>query len=379
MVIELQTWTLDELRERGEEFLFPGGGVPDLIPRRMWKLVEANPDHRPDLPVAACLVVDGRRASSITLPNQTIWFGGEPYPCLWGHLWMNVEGNPLPGAGFILMQQLVRRLTELGVGFAATGPTRTAARILERLGVKRVAFCPRYVLAVGSGAVSRRVVGGGLIGRAASLPLGVGAAAWTAWARLRSAGDARAYRRRDLHSWNEDLRVLEKDPRADYVHVGRSAEFVAWKESFSRWSAPDMTPHSFSLSRGDEAAGYVNMRFGVHDRLGSMGFENARLLRVMDCVTDGPRATAAALYHVIGIAREMRCDFVELVSNDPWLIRAARHAKLKESNGMAVYLRCPEGWPRELWEEPALWNIGLMESDGAFAEAPVQDPASARG
>ncbi|MGD2047093.1 MAG: hypothetical protein PVH96_12845, partial [Gemmatimonadota bacterium] len=45
MVKELHTWTLGDLRERGEQFLFPGGDVPDLIPRRMWKLVEANPDH----------------------------------------------------------------------------------------------------------------------------------------------------------------------------------------------------------------------------------------------------------------------------------------------------------------------------------------------
>lgn len=214
------------------------------------------------------------------------------------------------------------------------------------------------------------------MGRAGSLPLGVGVAAWATWARGRLAEAARDYRRRDLNSWSADVQVLEKHPNADYIHVGRSAEFVAWKESFSRWSAPDMTPHAFSLSRGDEPAGYVNMRFGVHERLGSMAFEDARLLRVMDCMTDSPRATAAALYHVIGIAREMRCDFVEIVSSDPWLIQAARHANLRESNGMAVHLRCPEGWPRELQEEPALWNIGLMESDGAFARAPVHDPAS---
>jgi len=377
MQIEFETWTLDELRERGEEFLFPGGGVPDLIPPRMWKLVAANPDHRPDIPVVACLLVDGKRASSISLPNQTLWFRGEPYPCLWGHLWRNLEGNPMPGAGFLLMQKLVRRLMELGVGFAATGPTKLAARILERLSVNEVAFCPRFVLAVGAGAVSRKVIGDGLLAKAGAVPLGVGVAAWTYWARQRLAGAARAYQRRDLDSWDGDLRVLDKHPKSDFIHVGRSPEFVAWKEDFSRWSAADMTPLAFSLSRGGEAAGYVNLRHGVHARLGSMGFEDARLLRVMDCVTDSPQATAAALYHVIGIARELRCDFVELVSNDPWLMQVATHANLRESNGMRVNLRCPEGWPRELREEPSLWNIGLMESDGAFAEAPVEDPASA--
>jgi len=378
MVTELQTWTLGDLLERGEAFLFPGGDTPDLVPRRMWKLVEANPDHPPDLPVVACLMVDGRRASSITLPNQTLRFRGETYPCLWGHLWTNLEGNPLPGAGFLLMQQLVRRLMDLGVGFAGIGPTRLAARILERLGVKQVAFCPRYVLPVGADAVSRKVIGGGLWSRVGALPLGAGVAVWATWARRRLAGDASAYRRRDLSSWDEDVQVVKKNHRADYVHVGRSADFVAWKESFSRWSAPDMAPHAFSLYRGDEPAGYVDMRVGVHERLGSMAFENARLLRVMDCVTDSPRATAAAVYHIVGIAREMRCDFVELVSNDLWMIQAARRGRLRESNGLAVHLRCPEGWPRELHEEPALWNIGLMESDGAFAKAPVEDPASAR-
>ena len=135
-----------------------------------------------------------------------------------------------------------------------------------------------------------------------------------------------------------------------------------------------MTPRAFSLLRGDEPAGYVNMLYGVHEKLGSMGFENARLLRVMDCVTDGPEATAAAVYHTIGIARETQCDFVEIVSNDPWMVQVARHAKLKESNGMAVHLRSPEGWPREFQEEPALWNIGLIESDGAFAETPTGGP-----
>ena len=378
MLIELQTWTRDELLERGEEFLFPGGDVPDLIPWRMWKLVEANPDHPRDLPVVACLFADGKRASSITLPNQTLWFRGTGYPCLWGHLWTNLEGNPLPGAGFLLMQKLVRRLMELGVGFAATGPTKLAARILGKLGARRVAFCPRYVVAVGAAAVSRKVMGSPTMAKAGSLPLGAGVAAWATLARLRLAADARAYRRRDLSSWNEDVGVLEKSPKADYIHVGRSADFVAWKESFSRWSAPDMTPRAFSLYRGDEPAGYVNMRFGVHERLGSMAFENARLLRVIDCVTDSPQATAAALYHVIGIAREMRCDFVELVSNDPWLVQVAQRAKLRESHGMEVYIRCPDGWPSELHEEPTLWNVGLMESDGAFARAPVQDPASER-
>jgi hypothetical protein len=378
MVKELHTWTLGDLRERGEQFLFPGGDVPDLIPRRMWKLVEANPDHPPDLPVAACLIVDGKRASSITLPNQTLRFRGESYPCLWGHLWTNLEGNPLPGAGFLLMQQLVRRLMELGVAFAGTGPTKIAAPILERLGVKQVSFCPRYVLAVGADALSRRMIGPGPMAKAGSVPLGVGVAAWANWARWRLAGDARAYRRRDLDSWNEDLRVLRNNPRAGYIHIGRSAEFVGWKENFSRWSAPKMVPRSFSLSRGGEPAGYVNMRYGVHERLGRMGFENARMLRVMDCVTDSPQATAAAVYHVIGIARETRCDFVEFVSSDAWLIRVARHANLKESNGMAVHLRCPEGWTRELQEGPARWNIGLMESDGAFAKAPVEDPEPVR-
>jgi hypothetical protein len=371
--MELQTFTLDELLEKGDRFLFPGDGTPDLIPRRMWKLVQANPDHRPDLPVAACLLADGKRAASITLPNQTIRFHGEAYPCLWGHLWAVLEGNPLPGAGALFLHQLVRRLIEQGVGFGATGPNRTAVAVMERIGYKRVAFCPRYVLAVGSDAVSRKVTGNRALGKAASLPVGVGLAAWTTWARRRLSREASAFRRRDLASWNEDLRVLDKDPRADYIHVGRSPEFVAWKENFLRWSAPDATPRAFSLLRGNEPAGYVNMRCGEHKNLGSMGFENARLLRVMDCVTDGPEATAAAVYHVLGIARETRSDFVEFVSNDPWLVQVARYAKLKESNGMAVYLRAPEGWPRELEDDPALWNIGLMESDGAFAEAPAGD------
>ena len=42
---------------------------------------------------------------------------------------------------------------------------------------------------------------------------------------------------------------------------------------------------------------------------------------------------------------------------------------------MGVYLRCPEGWPSEFQTEPGLWNVGLMGSDGAFAEAPVTGPA----
>lgn len=378
MAIQLQALTLHELREKGERFLFPGGGVPDLIPKRMWKLVETNPDHPADLPVAACLLADGKRASSITLPNQTILFRGKSYPCLWGHLWTDLEGNPLPGAGGLFLHQLVRLLVKQGVGFAATGPTVTAARVMERLGIKRVAFCPRFVLAVRADALARRVMRNHVFAKAGWLPLSAGTSAWTAWARRRLATDASAFQRRDLDSWNGDLRVLEKNPRADYIHVDRSADFVAWKENFLRWSSPGTTPRAFSLLRGSEPAGYVNMRCGVHETLGSMGFENARLLRVMDCVTDGPEATAAAVYYVIEMARETRCDFVEIVSNDPWLMRVARYAKLRESNGMAVYLCSPDGWPREFQEEPALWNIGLMESDGAFAEAPTNGPTPGR-
>jgi len=376
MGIELVEFTLEDLLERGEEFLFPGGDVPDLIPRRMWKLVQANPDHPSNLPVAACLFANGKRASSITLPNQTVHFDGRSYHCLWGHLWAELEGNPMPGAGGLLLHQLVRRLTKRGIGFAATGPTEQAVKVMDRLGIKRVAFCPRYVLPIRADTVSRRLIRNRALERVGSLAIGAGIAAWSRFASQRLRRDARAFQRCDLDAWNQDVRVLDISPRTDFIHIGRSAEFVGWKEKFSRWSAPAMTPRAFSLLRNNEPAGYVNLRFGINEKLGRMGFENARLLRVMDCVTTGPQATAAAVYQIIEIAREERCDFVEFVSNDPWMVQVARHAKLKASNGMAVYLRKPESWPREIDEEPALWNIGLMESDGAFSDTPTEDPGT---
>ena len=333
-------------------------------------------DHPPDLPVAACLLVDGVRAASVTLPNQTIHFRGQTYPCLWGHLWAELPGNPMPGAGGLLLHQLVRRLTKRGVGFAATGPTESAVKVIKRLGIKRVAFCPRFVLAVGAGAVTRKLVKNRALEKAGFLAIGAGVGAWPKLARHRLRREAKAFRRVDLDSWDEDLRILESNPREEYIHVGRSPEFVSWKEAFSHWSAPAMSTRAFSLQRDDEPAGYVNLRYGVHARLGSMGFENAKLLRVMDCITGGPEATAAAFFHTIDIARETKCDFIEFVTNDAWVARAARQATFKESNGMSVFLLKPEGWPREIDDEPDLWNIGLMESDGAFSEAPAVDPST---
>ena len=376
MAIEISEFTLQELLARGEDFLFPGGDTPDLIPRRMWNLVKANPDHPSDLPVAACLLVDGIRAASVTLPNQTVHFRGQSYPCLWGHLWAELPGNPMPGAGGLLLHQLVRRLTKRGVGFAATGPTESAVKVIKRLGIKRVAFCPRYVLAVGAGAVTRKLIKSRALEKAGVLAIGAGVGAWSRLASQRLRHDAGAYRRIDLDSWNADMRILDSNPRAGHIRVDRSAEFVGWKEAFSHWSAPAMTTRAFSLQRDGEPAGYVNLRHGVHNKLGSMGFENARLLRVMDCITDGPEATAAAVYHSIDIARETKCDFIEFVTNDAWVTQAARQATLRESNGMSVFLLKPEGWPSEIDEEPDLWNIGLMESDGAFSEAPAVDPST---
>jgi hypothetical protein len=47
---------------------------------------------------------------------------------------------------------------------------------------------------------------------------------------------------------------------------------------------------------------------GVNVKLSSMGFDDARLPSVMDCVTDGREATAAAVYHKVEIVREWPCD-----------------------------------------------------------------------
>ena len=47
MSIEILEFSLKELLEHGEEYLFPGTDIPDLIPRRMWNPVKI--DEEPEL------------------------------------------------------------------------------------------------------------------------------------------------------------------------------------------------------------------------------------------------------------------------------------------------------------------------------------------
>ena len=133
MAARFETFTLAEVKQAGPAFLWPAGDAMMLMPPATWWMVETNPDHPADLPVAATLSLDGRRVATVTLANQTIEFRGKRYPCLWGHALESAPDVRSAGIGGLFMGRVLRLLQRRGVAYGSYGGSPDAVGLFRAL------------------------------------------------------------------------------------------------------------------------------------------------------------------------------------------------------------------------------------------------------
>ena len=104
MAASIELFTLQELKDKGDAFMWPSDGEMNVMSPALWLMVQTNPDHPPWMPVAATLSLDGQRVATISFANQTIEFEGEQIPCLWGHGLRSDSGVRSAGLGGMFLK-----------------------------------------------------------------------------------------------------------------------------------------------------------------------------------------------------------------------------------------------------------------------------------
>lgn len=364
MASKIQILTFDDVKSQGENFLWPKDGSMMLMPHATWQMIESNPDHPPEIPVAACLTLDDRRVATVTFANQAIQFGRKEYPCLWLHA---LESHPKvrsAGLGGMFLKQVLRALGNHNTLFASYGATPVAVRLFKALRMVDVGLVPRYVLPIGASAIVRRYVPTRLFRGLATVVLKFGLHAYTRYllSHLRhSAKKFQLVEKDCFEGWE-----LHSSLPEDKYGLKRTEKILNWKLAFAR-SITGVKTKVYYVIDGDGAqVAHMMLRVATHEKVGSQGFRDARMCRVLDLITNGTNETiAATFYFLLRLCAEERCDFLEIITTDNAVRRICESLHFIQSSGYNFLITRQNDLPEECFAIQS-WFLNMMESDPAF-------------
>ncbi len=364
MKTEFETFTRQEVAERGEAFLWPPDPAVALMPPSIWELVRTHPDLPADLPVATALSIDGVRVASMGLISQPLRIGGRVVPCLTGHSLYSHPDRRAGGVGGLLLRELLKNLAGRGLPFSAYGATPYANRLMTALRMVNVGLSPRWVIPLRSGPILRSRLGSVPLARVAAVAVDPLLRAWSLVQRARYRPSAAGHALEEVDSFAA-LRDFGL-PETPLVHVRRDAAYLDWKMRFARHDAAVRARAFRVVDESGRGAGHFLVRVATHERVGSQEYRDVRICRVLDLAmpssADGARA---AVYHLLRVAARERADVLEVLTTDARIGSACRSAGFRRSNGYEMLISRTAGLPDAAYAIDN-WFLTMVESESAF-------------
>lgn len=362
MDVSFQVFTRAQIKEAEPSWIWPSDESLWLMPPATWHLIESNPDHPAELPVAATLSCDGHRVATMGLVNQPVTFKDEKHSCVWARALESTPHVRKAGLGGIFMLQVKRFLQKSGITFVSYGATPDAVNLYRELGLVSAGRVPRLVLPIGGNAIARTFMPLPVFSSVAGSLLSAGLKGRAAWLGRNAPAIARQFQ---FSEAGQDLR-WNLEVSNDFARIERSPRTIDWKLDFSRTiSGANMRAFTLDDANGAQSA-LALLRFATHQSIGKQGFRDARVCRVIDLVTDGSEASSvASLCHIINLCLVERIDFIEMVTTDKKSYEASVSLGFIESNGYDLLISPSESLPKELFDIDK-WYLNMIESDPAF-------------
>ncbi len=287
MGLEFSFHTLTELEERGDPRC--------NLPPECWRLIRANPNHDPGLPVLARAVHDGTVVAGAALIHQPLQWRDRTVPCVWDYSVYSEPHARSTGAGGLLMRSIVREMDRRGVVLAAYGSNPAANDLYRALRMPHLGRVPRYVLPLRANPVTRLYLKRRWLAAIAALPIN---AVLRVRNRLRRRCLRAAAARHPLHRHGRFTPECLPPVEDARPRVARPAPFLNCKLDYARADAMAAVDAWTVEGRGGRTGAYFVTRIARHPVVGKRRFRDVKMCRVLDLVAeaDGP-VLEAAFFH----------------------------------------------------------------------------------
>jgi len=364
--IQLQLFTRLELQKAGETFIWPEDNQMSLMPRECWQLILTNPEHREDLPVAGIALLGGKRVAVVALINRPLRFREKDYVCLWDYNFYSDLTCQNYGAGGLLLRKILTSLKQKKIILASYGATPSANKVYTALRMQSAGRVNRYVMPLRIRSIFRRFLfEHSVIDKLAfplDLSLQVGLKLISFLVSVRNTENQ--FKFIAIEEFNfDDFPIKMLDGPCPYLK--RSQDILNWTLCYARAIEGAEIEVMEMKDNNDVLYGYYIARIANHEQLGSQGFKNVRLFRVLDIVVQPDAyATQAMINYIVKQALAKNCDFIELITSNPVIIEFSKKIGFITSNGYDLFFSAGISDLDSI--DAKGWYLTMMEAEAAY-------------
>ncbi len=364
--LQFQLFTRMELEKAGEAFIWPSDGQMSIMPRECWQLILTNPEHREDLPVAGIALLGSKRVAVVALICRPLRWQKKEYTCLWDYNFYSDSTSRNYGAGGLLLRKILYLLKQKNILLASYGATPAANKVYTALRMHSAGRVNRYVLPLRITPIIRRFLLDHSVIDWLALPLDyclqVGIKVISYIGGIKNTDNRFKFIVKENVGYDDFANKILDDSGP---YLKRSQDMLNWMLHYARAIEGTEIVVMEMKDLDGVLHGYYIARIANYEQLGSQGFKNVRLFRVLDIVVqpDG-NATQAMMNDIIKQAFAKKCDFIEMITSNPVIRKLSQKTGFITSNGYDLYFTAGISCLDSI--EVNDWYLTMIEAEAAY-------------